>query len=58
MSVDLQRNGQCAVITLNRPEALNALSFSILREIGEAFDKVKYTDPSKDVGIVELPVMW
>ncbi len=40
MSVDLRRNGSCAVLTLNRPEALNALSFGILREIGEALDHV------------------
>jgi nitric oxide reductase len=22
------------------------------------FDEIKYTDPSRDVGIVELPVTW
>ena len=40
MSVDLTRDGDLAVLTLNRPEALNALSFAILREIGAAFDAV------------------
>lgn len=40
MSVDLTRRGECALLTLNRPEALNALSFDILREIGDAFDEV------------------
>jgi len=40
MSVDLSRNGEFAFITLNRPEALNALSFAILRQIGEAIDAV------------------
>ncbi|WP_108262414.1 enoyl-CoA hydratase/isomerase family protein [Mangrovicoccus ximenensis] len=40
MSVELTRNGDIAVLTLNRPEALNALSFAILREIGSAFDEV------------------
>jgi enoyl-CoA hydratase len=40
MSVELKREGQVAILTLNRPEALNALSFGILREIGEAFDAV------------------
>lgn len=38
MAVDLTRNGDCAILTLNRPDALNALSFDILREIGNAFD--------------------
>jgi len=28
----------CAVVTLNRPAAMNALSFDVLREIGEAID--------------------
>lgn len=40
MAVELQRNGDIAVLTLNRPEALNALSFEILHEIGKAFDEV------------------
>lgn len=40
MSVDLSRSGDLAVLTLNRPEALNALSFEILRRIGEALDEV------------------
>ncbi len=40
MAVELTQNGDCAVITLNRPEALNALSFQILRDIGAAIDEV------------------
>ncbi len=40
MAVKLTRNGACAVLTLNRPEALNALSFAILHEIGAALDAV------------------
>lgn len=40
MPVELSRRGACAVLTLNRPEALNALSFAILGEIGEAIDAV------------------
>jgi enoyl-CoA hydratase len=40
MSVDLTSRGHCAILTLNRPEALNALSFEILRDIGSAFDEV------------------
>lgn len=36
--VDIARDGMCAVVTLNRPAAMNALSFDVLREIGEAID--------------------
>ncbi|PRX10773.1 UNVERIFIED_ORG: short chain enoyl-CoA hydratase [Martelella mediterranea] len=40
MTVELKKDGPFAVLTLNRPEALNALSFAILRQIGEALDDV------------------
>jgi enoyl-CoA hydratase len=40
MAVELSRRDACAIVTLARPEALNALSFDILREIGDAFDSV------------------
>ena len=40
MTVDLTTREDCAVLTLNRPEALNALSFDILRRIGAALDEV------------------
>jgi enoyl-CoA hydratase len=40
MAVELTRNGAYAILTLNRPEALNALSFAILEEIGDALDQV------------------
>lgn len=40
MSVELSRREEFALLTLNRPEALNALSFDILRQIGAAFDEV------------------
>jgi enoyl-CoA hydratase len=40
MSVELTTRDDCAILTLNRPEALNALSFAIVRRIGEAFDEV------------------
>lgn len=40
MTIVLEKRNGCALLTLNRPEALNALSFDILREIGEAFDEV------------------
>lgn len=40
MSVELSTRDECAVLVLNRPEALNALSFDIIRRIGAAFDEV------------------
>jgi enoyl-CoA hydratase len=40
MTVDLTRREEFALLTLNRPEALNALSFGILKEIGQAIDEV------------------
>ena len=40
MSVELTTQADCAVLTLNRPEALNALSSAMLRDLGEAFDEV------------------
>jgi enoyl-CoA hydratase len=40
MSVDLTQREEFALLTLNRQEALNALSFAILRRIGEALDEV------------------
>lgn len=44
MAVELERKGDVAVLTLNRPEALNALSFAILKEIGQAIDEVAEMD--------------
>ena len=40
MSVELTRTEDAAVLTLTRPEALNALSFAILGEIGAALEEV------------------
>ncbi len=40
MPVELKRIEEFACLTLNRPEALNALSFDILRQIGQALDEV------------------
>jgi enoyl-CoA hydratase len=40
MTVLLERRGACAVMTLDRQEALNALSFAILDEIGARLDEV------------------
>lgn len=44
MSVELSRVDEFALITLNRPEALNALSFQIVRDIGAAIDEAAATD--------------
>ena len=40
----LERRGQCAVLTLDRPDALNALSFAIIDAIGGRLDEVADSD--------------
>lgn len=40
MPVELTRLDDCALLRLNRPEALNALSFAVLEEIAAALDEV------------------
>jgi enoyl-CoA hydratase len=40
MAVELTTREEFAILTLNRPEALNALSFRIIEDIGRAFDEV------------------
>jgi enoyl-CoA hydratase len=44
MAVELTRVEEFALITLNRPEALNALSFATIRELGEAIDAAVVSD--------------
>jgi enoyl-CoA hydratase len=44
MSVELTRVDEFAVLTLNRPQALNALSFELIAELGRAFDTVAASD--------------
>ncbi len=44
MTVELKRVEEFALITLNRPEALNALSFELIRGLGRAFDEVAASD--------------
>lgn len=44
MPVEFARRDEFALITLNRPEALNALSFDIVREIGAAIDEAAASD--------------
>jgi enoyl-CoA hydratase len=46
MPVELTFRDDCAVLTLNRPEVLNALSFAILGEIGAAIDQAA-TSPAR-----------
>lgn len=40
MPIQMSVDGQIAYVTLNRPEALNALSFSLLQDLSNAFDQV------------------
>ena len=44
MTVELRRDGEIEIVTLNRPEALNALSFGVLRELEEAFTTLRSSD--------------
>jgi len=44
MPVDFERRDEFAVITLNRPEALNALSLEVVAELGRCFDEVEASD--------------
>lgn len=44
MSIELQYQGNVAVLTLNRPQALNALSFEIIRQLDNALDRVADSD--------------
>ncbi len=44
MTVELSRHDDLVLIKLNRPEALNALSFAIIKEIGNAIDEVATSD--------------
>jgi enoyl-CoA hydratase len=44
MPVELTRHDELALLTLNRPEALNALSIQVVRDIGAAIDEVAASD--------------
>src|SRR5258707_588166 len=44
-TVILERKGAVAIITLNRPQALNALSAALTRELAAALDEVE-ADPA------------
>ena len=49
MPVELERRGGVAILTLNRPEALNALSFAVLREIAARVTEVEQGVEQGDV---------
>lgn len=44
MANELTRVEEFAVITLNRPDALNALSFELIRDLSDKFDQVAQSD--------------
>jgi len=44
MSVELSYRDRVAVLTLSRPEALNALNFAMIERIGESFEAVARSD--------------
>jgi len=44
MFVKLSRDQEFTILTIDRPEAMNALSFGILRDIGAALDAVRESD--------------
>src|SRR3974377_839846 len=50
MPVELTFRDDCAILTLNRPEALNALSFAILGEIGAAIDQAAKSTAAAPIG--------
>jgi enoyl-CoA hydratase len=44
MAIELTRHEEFALITLNRPDALNALSFALIADLGRVLDEVAQTD--------------
>jgi enoyl-CoA hydratase len=44
MTIELTRVDEFAVVRLDRPEALNALSFALIRDLGRVFDEVAAGD--------------
>jgi enoyl-CoA hydratase len=44
MAIELTRVDEFALITLNRPDALNALSFALIGELAACFDEVAKSD--------------
>jgi enoyl-CoA hydratase len=44
MTIELKRKDEISILTLNRPDALNALSFELIAHIGDAIDEVAASD--------------
>jgi enoyl-CoA hydratase len=44
MSIELERRDEFAIITLNRPQALNALSFELVAELGRTLEALALSD--------------
>ncbi|MGB3071366.1 MAG: enoyl-CoA hydratase-related protein [Ottowia sp.] len=44
MSIELTYQDEFALLQINRPDALNALSFSLIKDIGEAFSSVERSE--------------
>ena len=42
--VKTEQKGHVAILTIDRPEALNALTADVLRDLGEAMDAVEAND--------------
>jgi len=51
LTLKYKQKGRIAIVTINRPEALNALNATVLSELSEIFDKIEADD---SVGIVIL----
>ena len=49
MTVELSRHEEFALVRLNRPEALNALSAQVLQELSVAFDQVDTWGRNREV---------
>ena len=56
MSVDFERRGRCGVITINRPEARNAVNAGVAAGIEERVDRIE-ADDDLWVGII-TGAMW
>ena len=56
MSIELSRVEEFALITLNRPDALNALSFALIADLGRAFDEVAKTAGDAQALVFEADV--
>ena len=51
MAIDYEKEGKIAILTINRPEALNAMNVQAWRELNEALVKFR-DDPESWVGII------